>query len=145
MEKPQTVPFGLQKITTEQFAILGKIEINDNDNINLDSTIGYFGSLDNRIISVASRFEFDLKGQKFLIIEVVCHFVIEEKAWKEMFNKDENKLILPKGFATHLAVLSVGTTRGVLHAKTENTPYNQYPLPSINLTKMIKEDIVVNF
>jgi hypothetical protein len=42
-------------------------------------------------------------------------------------------------------MLTVGTARGVLHAKTENTKYNRYVLPTINVASMIKNDAVFNF
>ena len=37
----------------------------------------------------------------------------------------------------------MGTLRGVLHAKVENTPYNMFILPTINVTELVKEDIVI--
>ena len=47
----------------------------------------------------------------------------------------------PKGFMAHLAVITVGTTRGVLHAKTENSKFNKYFLPTINVNELVKNDI----
>ena len=41
----------------------------------------------------------------------------------------------------HLSVITVGTARGVLHAKTENTPFNKFVLPTINVTELVKEDV----
>jgi len=38
-------------------------------------------------------------------------------------------------------MLSVGTARGILHAKTENTPYNEFIIPLINVTEAVKADI----
>ena len=43
---------------------------------------------------------------------------------------------------THLIVLTIGTVRGILHAKTEGTKYNSYILPTINVAELIKTDIV---
>ena len=41
-------------------------------------------------------------------------------------------------------MITVGTLRGVLHAKTENTEFNEFFLPTINVTDLIKEDIRFN-
>ena len=35
--------------------------------------------------------------------------------------------------------MTIGTTRGILHAKTEGTCFNKYVLPTINVTEIIKE------
>lgn len=62
-----------------------------------------------------------------------------------MFNSVTNTLVIPKGFLRHLAMLTVGTSRGILHAKTEGTCFNKYVLPTINVTLIIKEDATFNF
>lgn len=74
------------------------------------------------------------------ILEIANHFQIDENSWKSFEIKD-GKLILPQGFATHLLVFTLGTLRGVLHAKTENTEFNKYFLPTINTTEMIQGDL----
>jgi len=74
----------------------------------------------------------------FLIIEVSCEFDISSEFWKEFDNKD--KVRIPKGFMAHLAMITVGTTRGILHSKTENTKFNEFILPTLNITEMITED-----
>ncbi|MPN63841.1 hypothetical protein SDC9_211608 [bioreactor metagenome] len=56
-----------------------------------------------------------------------------------------NVLLVPKNFMQHLAVITIGTARGILHAKTENTPFNQYVLPTINVSEMIKDDVTFEF
>ncbi len=63
----------------------------------------------------------------------------------EMFKSDINTLIVPKGLLCHLAMLTVGTSRGILHAKTEGTCFNKYVLPTINVTEIIKEDASFDF
>jgi len=40
----------------------------------------------------------------------------------------------------HFAMITVGTTRDVLHEKTRNTKFNEFILPIINIAKMIKKD-----
>jgi hypothetical protein len=40
-------------------------------------------------------------------------------------------------------MLCVGTLRGVLHAKTENSVYNKFYLPTINVNDLVKTDIVL--
>lgn len=44
---------------------------------------------------------------------------------------------LPRNIATHMAVFSVGTTREVIHAKTEGNYFNMFVLPTWNLSEVI--------
>ena len=44
----------------------------------------------------------------------------------------------------HLAVIALGTTSVVLHAKIEGTMYNHDVLPAMNLTEVIKEDLLLS-
>jgi hypothetical protein len=54
---------------------------------------------------------------------------------------DGSKIVIPRNTALHLAAITYSTTRGVLHAKTENTPANQLFLPLTNLENIITEDV----
>lgn len=78
----------------------------------------------------------------FIKIQVSCHFKIEENDWNSFAT--ENKLVVPKGFLAHLAMITTGTTRGVLFAKTEGTQFSKYIIPTINVEEMIKNDAVFN-
>ena len=42
---------------------------------------------------------------------------------------------------THITMISISSVRGVLHAKTEGTEFNKYLLPTLDVTKMVEEDI----
>jgi hypothetical protein len=48
---------------------------------------------------------------------------------------------VPKDFIRQLLVIAIGTARGVLHTKTENTPFNRFILPVLDATNLIKEDV----
>ena len=37
-------------------------------------------------------------------------------------------------------MITIGTTRGVLFAKTESTPFSKYIIPTINVAEMIEND-----
>ena len=92
---------------------------------------------DSAVISII-KFQFEQKEKPFLIIEVSCEFSIEEDKWGEFSNG--KTIHIPKGFLAHLAMITVGTTRGVLHSKTDNTKFNEFILPTLNVSEMITED-----
>ncbi len=146
MEKKQkniSIGFQLKKITTEQFAIIQ--DVYDKTNPKIEMSIGLKFALDKekKIIASFVKVQFEQKKDPFLIIEIANHFDIEDNAWKS-FNKTETEFIIPKGFASHLVMLTIGTLRGALHCKTENTEYNNLFLPTINVTELIKNDIEIN-
>jgi len=138
------INFNLIKVSTEQFAILGEPPSKE-EIINVSSRFRFGYNIENKVIVVFFQFTL-IKSQNlpFLSIECGCHFQIPEPDWNKLLNKDDNSIVLPKGFAAHLLMLCVGTTRGLLHAKTENTPFNKFYLPLLNVTKMVGKDVVLS-
>ena len=45
----------------------------------------------------------------------------------------------------HLVLLTIGTLRGVLHCKTENTEFEDLKLPTINVNELIPNDIEIRY
>jgi hypothetical protein len=142
--KSQSIEFALKKVTTEQFAIIEE-GFNEKGKIRLNTSLRFAADDEKKLIAVFTSFIFDSDKKPFLIIEAGCHFSIQNSAWLEMFKPEINTLIVPKGFLTHLTILTIGTSRGILHAKTEGTCFNKYVLPTINVTLLIKEDASFNF
>jgi hypothetical protein len=138
------INFSLQKITTEQFAVI-EDGFEDKGDIRIGINLRFAADKNLNIISVFSSFTFELEQKPFIIIEAGCHFKIMEESWLQMYVKEGNKLEVHKNFITHLAMLTIGTTRGVLHSKTENTCYNKYIIPTINVTELINENVVFEF
>lgn len=131
------IGFALQGIKTEQFAIFEE-NYTPKKEIGLGAGLQFKLDKTNKQIGVFLGFEF-MQGKKvFLKIQVSCHFKFEENSWSSFIQ--ENKLIIPKGFLTHLAMITIGTARGVLFAKTEGTSFSKYIIPTINVVEMIKED-----
>ncbi|WP_321298936.1 hypothetical protein [Marinifilum fragile] len=138
------IGFALNKVTTEQFAII-EDNYNEEGDINLETKIGFGSDVDNKMIAVFTAFTFKCNEKAFLIIEAGCHFNIKDDAWEEMLDDEKKSLTVLKGFIRHMTVLTIGTTRGILHAKTENTCFNQFLLPTINVSEIIREDSTINF
>ena len=138
MKKNNTqVGFALQGIKTEQFAIFEE-NYAPKKETSLGTELQFKLDQTNKQIGVFLGFEF-MQGKKvFLKIVVSCHFKIEENPWTSFVQ--ENSLTVPKGFLAHLAMITTGTTRGVLFAKTEATPFSKFIVPTLNVAEMIKED-----
>lgn len=139
-KEAQNIKFGLSRISTEQFAIIDD-NFSSSKGIHLKTNLRYGADGSSKMISCFVEIVFESENKPFLKVEGGCHFSIGDKSWDEL--KDENSVNLPKGFVRHLAVLTVGTVRGILHTKTEGTDFNKYVLPTVDITAIIKEDAVL--
>jgi hypothetical protein len=135
------VGFALLGIKTEQFALMEDI-FNPKKEVGLGTELQFKLDQTNKQISVFMGFEFMQTRKVFLKIVVSCHFKISEDSWETLLHAGENKLIVPKGFLAHLAMLTTGTSRGVLFAKTESTSFSKYIIPAINVAAMIPDDAI---
>jgi hypothetical protein len=139
-QKPK-VEFFLRKIITEQFAILEEAhEQGKEAKVNIQ--IQFALNVDHKFLGTKVAFKFEHSRMPFLVVEASCHFQVTDAAWENFKQENAEVYKVPAGFLCHLAMLTVGTVRGILHAKTENTPFNQYVVPTINVAALIKEDIV---
>lgn len=133
--------FRLANINTLEFAILEE-NYDDADEVRLSTSLNFGFDKENHGLGVDLKFQFMQDEKAFLLITVQCGFEIEEKAWDALIS--ENTITIPRGFASHLAVITVGTARGVLHEKTNDTPFNDFIIPTVNLTNLIEEDVVLD-
>lgn len=141
--KSTEILFKLHNIKTEQFAVIEEV-YREGDSVQLESNYRFGTIAADKIVAVMVNYKFKSPSGVFLVIEVACFFKIKEESWISIYKPDNSELVLPKEIATRLLVLTIGTTRGVLHAKTENTFYNRFFVPTLNVSKNIKEDIVIS-
>ena len=138
-EENTQIGFALRGIKTEQFAIFENNYAPKKETA-LGTELQFKLNQKNKQIAVFLGFEF-IQGKKvFLKIQVSCHFKIEEESWEGFIQKENAKFVVPKGFLDHLTMIATGTTRGVLFAKTESTPFSKFIVPTLNVAEMIKED-----
>ena len=131
------VKFGLRKITTQQFATFDSVKVEDKT-IAINLNFGFGINDKHRILGCSARFNFLAKEESFMVLDVKCDFEIEEEAWNHFIDQDADTIVFPKGFVQHLGVITIGTSRGILHSKTENT---EYFIPTLDVTASLKEDI----
>ncbi len=136
----ESVGFLLQGIKLEQFAVFEDAYLPDSIT-NVITNLEFRIDGDHRLVGVFPGFEFTQKEKVFLKIEVSCHFNVKAESWDSFLA--ENRLRIPKDFVTHLAMITVGTARGVLFSKTEGSLFSRFILPAINVREMIPEDLVI--
>lgn len=138
-KETKEVSFALARITTEQFAILESNYCKSGE-IKLQVNFRFGADKNKRIVAVFANFTFECSQKPFLVVEAGCHFSIKPESWDKMLNEAQNTLVVPMGLVQHLAMLTVGTSRGILHAKTENTVFNKFFLPTINVADLLVSD-----
>lgn len=132
------IRFNMVKISIKQFAIVSEIG-SDADKIGMELGFNVNYSMNMHRIGVSPMITLlGENSQKLLILELFCEFDIHPDDWGKMI--DGKKLVIPKGFLGYLISQSVGTLRGVLYCKTEDTPYSIFLLPSINVSEMVQND-----
>jgi len=135
------VRFALRAITVEQFAML--FEPTNRDKISFDISLTVKSNYDDRAVALNLTLRFTEEDQPFLQIEDTCHFLIHEEDWAKLSNGNTADVTLSKSVMSNLFSIAIGTTRGILHAKTEQTAYNRYFLPLLDATKMIGETVTI--
>lgn len=136
----ERVKFFLIGLKTEQFATFEE-NLSKTKKIGLNTNLRFRINKEAQQIGVFATFTFEQTKKTIVKIEVSCHFKIAPESWGGLIS--ENSIVFPKDFATHLAVLTVGTARGVLHSKTVDTALNKYFLPTIDVTQLVKEDVAL--
>ena len=137
-KKELTYKFEIQEIQTVEFATLTK-SIDPDKIIRLDSNLQF--GIYPEVNGIVCEITIELYEEEKLILKLVtnCNFIVENNSWEKL-KTEENKINLPKYFLSHLGMIALGTTRGILHTKTENTIFNHFTLPLINVKEMIQED-----
>lgn len=134
------IPFSIKSIKTDEFATIDS-SYNQSSEVKINTEFGFGMNKDVNSFAVKLSVNFTCDKDPFIVLKVVCEFEVEEDTFKKFYKKNSQRYIVPKGFFTHLCVITVGTARGVLHARLANTNYKQFLLPSLNLSELIKKDV----
>lgn len=140
------VGFILQKVNTEEFATIKKdISEGHETEVDLHVNIGFGINTDERFVMCLLEINYVFHDSPIIILKLNCEFAIEDSAWYSFVDDRSKTITFPQSFLEYLAVITVGTARGVIHAKTENTPYNKYYLPTLNVREMLSSEGDISF
>lgn len=135
-----SLQFSIKSISTDEFATI-KNCYSEQEQVGIETGYGYAVNPEEHAVFVNFSLMFKCNESPFIILKVSCGFEIEESDFKKLEDRENNKITVPKGFLTHLTVLTIGTARGILHAKLEKSSFEQFILPTLNISEMIKEDM----
>ena len=131
------INFRMTKITVEQFAILADTMPQSSLNLTTELELKYNTAA--CMVATVMKFTFEADTGKIMMLQVCCEFEVLKDDWEK--HTKEGKTVLPKELIAYFLVQTVGTARGILHCKTEGTPFNCIVLPPINVSNMVKEDL----
>ncbi|KVV16185.1 hypothetical protein [Flavobacterium sp. TAB 87] len=135
--KEESVGFVLAAIKTEQFALFEE-NFSQKKTTDITTSLEFKINLEEKLIGVFAAFSFEQAKKVFIKIQVSCHFNIDTDSWSS-FLQDEI-IVVPQSFIAHLTMLTIGTSRGILHTKTEGTEFNKFILPTINVKSLVDKD-----
>lgn len=128
--------FKMTRINIEQFAMLG----DDPKQIKEFSIeVGFKYAVESRHLAVVFGFSFDTESEKAVVLKVCCEFLINKDDWDAALS--DGKYTIPATTLQYLASQTVGASRGILHCKTEGSPFSSMIIPPINLTELVSEDL----
>jgi hypothetical protein len=142
MTESQPIRFTFAKINTDEFAIVTeKYDLEIIATMQLGLAFNFVK--EETSIGVQAKCVFHQEGTVLIVIAVTCWFKIILEDWDTIYQEDTKQVVLSRINAMHFASLTISTTRGVLHAKTETFPLNNLMIPPVNLNDLIKEDVSI--
>lgn len=132
------IPFSIGSIETKQYALVQE----EVDEVNMEYKADFVFGIDPDKQLVNCRFKYELVSSNTaaIILEVSVDFILPKEIYTErIFNGQD--YIIPKDFAIHHAMVTVGTARGILHEKTNGHLLNRFPIPVVDVQSAIIDDI----
>lgn len=141
MTGKEQINFTMNRIITEQFATFANAIPLDNSQIKFGVNFGFSANIVKRELGCKVIVAINDNQTPLIKLEVCCVYAIKPSDWDKLITN--NSLLIDKGFLSFLAMQTISTARGVLHAKTESTPFNIYIIPPINTPDIIKNNLKI--
>jgi hypothetical protein len=136
------VNYALVKIVTENIEI-EPAGFTEDKPVKINVGLNFGLDINQRLLKVIFMNAFVQEEVPFIKIETACIFAIDPDSWELFARKESNEFVIPRNFAGHLASLTAGTARGILHERTDSTPMNRFFIPANNIEAMIKENVTL--
>jgi hypothetical protein len=142
MSDNKIIDLGFSRIATEEFATTEEV-YDQAKNAEMKLNLNFSFLAEQSTVVVRVKCLLYQEHRLLIVITVSCWFALQAGDWHSRFDETDKTFWLHRQVALHLAGLSVNTTRGVLHGKTENLPVNEIVLPAVNIDELIKEDVIL--
>ncbi|MDE7180656.1 MAG: hypothetical protein K2N88_05610 [Muribaculaceae bacterium] len=130
----------MAKINIEQFAILN--DKAPSEGLSFKVNLGFKAARNAKRIACKVSVEFLHDERTILKLGINCEFDIFSEDWDNLIK--DKVLIISKDDLGFFANQTIGVARGIMFAKTEDSEFRNFILPPIDLTTILKEDLVIN-
>lgn len=130
--------FRMFGIHLDQFAILCE---DSKDEVGMNVSLNFKYGDEGKKVACVVAFDFTSESEKVMVLKMTCEFEIQVDDWKTL--RTDKEVVIPKDLLEFFAVHTIGTARGVLFCKTENTQFNYIVIPPINVSEMGISDLTV--
>lgn len=141
MTEKEQISFTMNRIITEQFATFADAIPFDNSQIQFGVNFGFNANIAKNELGCKVIIAINNGQMPLVKLDVCCVYAIKPADWEKL--KQGDTMIIDKGFLSYLAMQTIGTARGILHAKTEDTAFNIYIIPPINTQDVIKNNLKI--
>lgn len=155
INKNKIFKFQLVDITQDKFSF-NSLNLPTNKKFSFEFGFSFGINPEKKAILCKVLFNFlNENSVSFFVLELGYHFVIHPDDWSKIqisksvnsvisLSSSSNSFIIPKSLATHLLMISVSTSRGLIFSKSEfvNNKFKVI-IPLINVEKNIKNDIEI--
>lgn len=136
------IPFRIAKISIDDFSFDNQFEACSDVSLEIVSSFSFGVDMKDYIIKCDGEYQYLFNEEIILLLKISTFFEIEKEAFNDFYNSKRD-FSINKDFLRHMATISVGTARGVIFSKSENTPIANIVLPPINLMEAIKDDFII--
>lgn len=134
-----SIPYRISHIETMQFALFPD-NFDNGKEVMVNTNCGFSVRQDLNQVKNIIGVNYIQNDKLLLVIQLACYYDIAEEGFNEI--KKEGRI--PVDFLRYMGTISVGITRGAIHAKTEGTVLNPVVMPPINLEEMLKNDLLID-
>ncbi|WP_421889763.1 hypothetical protein [Marinoscillum sp.] len=134
------ISFKIKSITTREFATI-KSAYNDGEEIGIGTGFNFGVDSDNHAVAVLLDLTFECNETPFVILKISMEFDVLPEEFESFNNKKSKGIVIPKGFLTHLAAMTVSTARGILYEKLKDSNFDYLLLPALNVSEILTEDM----
>lgn len=132
------IPFRIFKIANDPIELHADL-LDAQKGVEFGTEFSFSGDLEQRLIACRSSYTFRQEAVVLSSLTAYCYFEIAPEYLDK--NLADGKIVIDKEFLRYLATISVGTARGIQHAKTQGTVLNAFVIPPINLKEIRFQDL----
>ncbi len=116
------------------FTTFEEIYIEDNEDIEISNKFQFAYDFENNLVWCTTSVIFSKATGTLLNAELSSYFMLDKQSAELL--KDEDNIVLPPELLAQFASLSYGSMRGVIYAKTMDSPLRKIILPPNNVSNV---------